>query len=313
MLDVRRLLLLRELRDRKTIAAVADALSYTPSAVSQQLAQLQREAGVELIERVGRGVRLTDAGRTLASHADAIIERLEAADADLEAAGGRLRGTVKVTSYQTAARALVVPAITTLGTRHPEIRLEMAEFEAEQALPMLRTGDADIVIAEEYPFAPRRRDPALERHPLGVDTMLLALAPTHPLARSEGPIHLRDLADEAWATSRPGTLFAEALVRACRSLGGFEPDLRHRANDIGGLLQLAADGHAVAMIPAIGVAVRPEGVAIREVAGRGHTRDVFAAVRRGTHERPVIAAVLEVLRHHAREIGLLDSSGPRAR
>ena len=307
MLDARRLLLLRELRDRGTVAAVADALRYTPSAVSQQLALLQREAGVALLERVGRGVRLTDAGRTLAAHADRVIAQLERAEADLEAAvAGEVRGTVHVAAYQTAARAMVGPAITDVAARFPGIRLQLGELEAEQALPLLRTGEADLVVAEEYPFAPRVRDPGLERHSLGVDRMLLALSPGHPAAAGEDPVRLRDLRDEPWATSRQGTLFSEALVRACRSIGRFEPDIRHRANDIGVLLQLAADGHAVALVPAIGVAVRPDGVALREVAARGGglTRDVFAVTRAGTAERPALAAVLDVLRERARALGL---------
>jgi len=305
MLDARRLLLLRELRDRGSIAAVAEALSYTPSAVSQQLAILRRETGVELVERIGRGVRLTDAGRTLAAHADAVLEQLEAAEAAIESATpGQLRGTARVAAYQTAARAMLGPAITDLAESHPGIRLELAELEAELALPLLRTGEADVVVAEEYTFAPRPRDPGAERHPLGVDRVLLALAPGHPAAASTGAIHLRDLEQEPWATSRPGTLFAESLVRACRTIGGFEPDIRHRANDVGLLLQLAADGHAVVLVPAMGVAVRPEGVVLREVAGRGLTRDVFAVTRRGTAERPAIAAVLGVLRAQAERLGL---------
>ena len=308
MLDVRRLLLLRELRDRGTIAAVADSLSYTASAVSQQLAQLQREAGVELIERVGRGVRLTEAGHTLAAHADAIIARLEEADADLEAASGSVRGRVRLACYQTAARAIGGPAITTLASRHPEVRLELQEMEAEEALPLLRVGESDIVVAEEYPFAPRSHEAGLERHSLGRDPILLALPPDHPAGRGEGPVHLRTLRDEEFVTTRSGTLFGEALVRACRRLGGFEPQLRHRANDIGVLLQLAADGHAIALVPGIGLTMRPEGVVIREIAGSDHYRDVFAVTRRGTSDRPALAAVLDVVRDRAQELGLLDSS-----
>src|SRR3954449_4690819 len=119
MLDVRRLRLLRELAERRTVTAVAAALSYTPSAVSQQLAGLERDAGVQLLERVGRGVQLNDAGRRLVVHADAVIAQLEAAEADLARASGRVAGRVRLASFQTAAHALVIPALEPLGERPP--------------------------------------------------------------------------------------------------------------------------------------------------------------------------------------------------
>src|SRR4051794_18385812 len=159
MLDVRRLRLLRELAARRTVTAVAEALSYTPSAVSQQLAALERDAGVALLERVGRGVQLTDAGRRLVVHAEAILARLEAAEADLECATA---GRVRIAAFQTAAHALVLPVLGPLEARHPDLQCELVQAEAEQALPALRLGDVDLVIAEEYDHAPRPRDPALE-------------------------------------------------------------------------------------------------------------------------------------------------------
>src|SRR5215212_3797955 len=150
MLDLRRLRLLRELRERGTIAAVADALTYTPSAVSQQLAQLEREAGVPLLERVGRGVRLTDAALGLVEHTEAVLARLEQAEAELAADSGEVQGVVRVGAFQTAARALVAPILRPLADAYPRLRCEMLEMEAEEALTQLRAGDLDIVIAEEY-------------------------------------------------------------------------------------------------------------------------------------------------------------------
>src|SRR3954452_2619057 len=148
MLDVRRLRLLRELAARRTVTAVAEALSYTPSAVSQQLAALERDAGVQLLERVGRGVQLTDAGRRLVVHADAVIAQLEAAEADLARVSGRVAGRVRLASFQTAAHALVIPALEPLEQRHPDLQCEIVQAEAEDALPGLRLGDVDMVLAE---------------------------------------------------------------------------------------------------------------------------------------------------------------------
>src|ERR671929_1175907 len=138
MYDVRRLRLLRELAARGTVTAVADALAYTPSAVSQQLAQLERDAGVALLERAGRGVRLTEAGRRLAGHADAVIARLEAAEADLAGLSGDAAGLLRVACFQTAAVALVLPALEALVAEHPGVRGEVMEAEAEESLPGLR-------------------------------------------------------------------------------------------------------------------------------------------------------------------------------
>src|SRR3954464_9251725 len=143
MYDVRRLRLLRELAARGTVTAVAEALAYTPSAVSQQLAQLERDVGVGLLERAGRGVRLTEAGRRLAGHADAIMARMEAAEADLAGLSGRAAGRLRVACFPTAAGALVLPALTTLLERHPSVVPELVDIEAEEALPGLRLGEFD--------------------------------------------------------------------------------------------------------------------------------------------------------------------------
>src|SRR3954447_484569 len=198
MLDLRRLRLLRELRERGTIAAVADALSYTPSAVSQQLSVLEREAGVPLLERVGRGVRLTDAAHRLADHADSVLARLEQAEAELAAASGAVHGRVRVTAFQTAARSLVAPVMRPLADRHEGLRIELLEEEAEWSLPLLRAGDVDVVVAEEYRSVPRPHEAALERVELGHDDIVLALPRDHPAAADGGPVPLRRLADETW-------------------------------------------------------------------------------------------------------------------
>ena len=160
MLDPRRLAVLREFAAQGTIAGAAEALAFTPSAVSQQLAQLQREAGVELFRKVGRRLELTDAGRTLVARADELLAHVEQIEAELAAQAGELRGTVRVAAFQTAALALVIPALERLADAHPRLRVELAEAEAEESLPMLARGGLDVAIAEEYEHAPRPRLPA---------------------------------------------------------------------------------------------------------------------------------------------------------
>src|SRR5919206_352394 len=156
-LELRRLRLLRELDERGTLGAVAAALGYSPSAVSQQLTVLEKEAGVPLLEKAGRGVRLTDAGRLLAHHAGVLLSAAEAARADLAALTGEVRGTVRAGGLQSATRRVLIPALTRLLVSHPQVRVEISELELEQALPELRLGTLDVVISDEYDGHPRRR------------------------------------------------------------------------------------------------------------------------------------------------------------
>src|ERR671920_375500 len=158
MLDLRRLRLLRELSARGTIGAVAEALSYSPSAVSQQLAQLEREAGVPLLERVGRNVRLTAAAQTLVAHTDALLARMEEAEADLEATAEQITGTVRVAAIQSAGLYLLAPALRRLAREHPALRVEVADDEPELTMPTLALGGLDLVLGDEYPFHPRPPD-----------------------------------------------------------------------------------------------------------------------------------------------------------
>jgi DNA-binding transcriptional LysR family regulator len=311
MYDVRRLRLLRELAARGTVTAVAEALSYTPSAVSQQLAQLERDAGMPLLERVGRGVRLTEAGRRLATHAEGIMARMEAAEADLAGLSGRASGRLRVACFQTAAGALVLPALVALQARHPAVQPELFDVEAEEALPGLRLGDYDVVVAEEYDHAPRRRDSALERTELGHDRLLVALPGSHPLAGQER-VALSDLADEVWVTAREHTLFAAMVARACRAVGGFELVPRHRSNDLRLLFELVASEQAVALVPSLGRGWLVPGVVLRRPLGAALDRRIFTTSRRGTSARPSLRALQETLAERAQELGLLDDTAAPA-
>src|SRR5918997_663319 len=177
MLDVRRLRLLRELHARGTIAAVADALQYTPSAVSQQLAVLEREAGVELLEPAGRSVRLTDAALVLVEHAGVLLERAELA------AAGTVAGRARIASFQSTALKLAVPAMQTLGREAPALRCELVESEPEESLPALALGDVDLVLADEWQHQPLARLVGVTREDLHRDPVRLVLPATHRAAR----------------------------------------------------------------------------------------------------------------------------------
>src|SRR3954454_10575201 len=294
MLNLARLRLLVELERRGTMAAVASELGYTPSAISQQLGLLEREAGRALTEKAGRGLRLTDAGRLLAERGRELIAHAESVESDLAALEG-VAGTLRIAAYQTAARNLIVPAMRALHAEHHALDCHLAGLDAEQALPLLRAAEIDVVVAEEYEHAPRPRYPEVERHELLEDELVLALPKGHPAARGRGPVKLADLAGERWATAYPGTAYADMLVRTCRLRGGFEPDVRHRVNDMETLLELAAGGLAIVLAPALGRPERHPGLVVRKVAGAKTSRSVFAATRRGAAARPAIGALLAEL------------------
>src|SRR4051794_706418 len=250
MLELRRVRLLRELAARGTIAAVADALQFTPSAVSQQLAILEREAGLRLLERVGRGVRLTDAALVLVEHADALLERAALAEADLAAASGTVAGRGRMAGFQSVLLKLILPAMEALERDAPRLRCELIEAEPEDALPMLALGDMDLVLCDEWQHQPRRLPEGVERHDLLDDRVNIVLPARHPAARRhKHAVPIAELAGESWTSGHLEMGWEEMTYRTCRELGGFDPDTRHRANDATISTALVARGLAVALLP----------------------------------------------------------------
>jgi DNA-binding transcriptional LysR family regulator len=255
-LDLHRLRLLHELHARGTIAAVAEALQFTPSAVSQQLAVLEREAGVELLEPAGRSVRLTDAALVLVEHAGELLARAELAEAELAAAAGEVAGRGRIASIQSTALKLAVPAMQALAREAPALRCELVEAEPEESLPALALGDVDLVLADEWQHQPLPRPAGITREDLHLDPVRLVLPEGHPAARRRGrAVALAGLADEAWTTGHPQTAWEEIVISTCRGLGGFDPDIRHRTNDSVTSLALVAGGRALTLLPQL---VAPE-------------------------------------------------------
>ena len=304
MLDLRRLRLLYELHERGTIAEVAAALQFTPSAVSQQLAVLEREAGVPLLERAGRGVRLTDAGLVLVGHADALLARTELAEAELAAAAGTVAGRGRIASFQSAGLYLAVPAMRALAREAPGLRCELVESEPEQALPALALGDVDLVLADEWQHQPRPRPEGVERHDLHRDLVRLVLSAHHPAARRHADaIPLAELAGEAWTTGHRAAGWEAMTQRTCRELGGFDPDIRHRTNDSVTSLALVAHGQAVMLLPDLVGAAGHPGVTVRPIAEEPVVRTIFTATRSADASRPSVQALLEAVRAAGAELG----------
>ena len=314
MLELRRLRLLRELNERGTIAAVADALQFTPSAVSQQLAMLEREAGVPLLERMGRGVRLTDAGLTLVEHAEALLERAARAEADLAAAAETVTGRGRIAAFQSVARHIAIPTMEALARDAPRLRCELVEAEPEHALPPLALGHLDLVLCDEWQHQPRLLPEGVERHDLLADRVNVVLPAGHPAARRhKRAVPLGELADDVWTTGHVGIGWEAMTQRTCRELGGFDPDIRHRANDATISLELVASGLAVALIPDLPLPDRYPGVAVRAIADAPVERAIFAATRAADASRPSTRALLNAVREAAARTAGTRGSGGSAR
>jgi DNA-binding transcriptional LysR family regulator len=299
MLDLRRLRLLHELHERGTIAAVADALQFTPSAVSQQLAVLEREAGVGLLERAGRGVRLTDAALVLVDHARALLERAELAEAELAAVAGRVVGRARIGAFQSVSMFIAGPAIAALATSAPGLRTELVEAEPEAALPALALGDYDLVLADEWQHQPRPHITGVDRHELHVDRVRLVL----PDDRRWGhTVSLADLRDAPWISGPAGQGWHEMTLHACRELGGYDPQLRHRTNDGIVTQHLVALGIGVALLPDLVTDEGFPGVVLRAVAEGDVHRTIFAATRTADARRPAVKALLGAVREAARNV-----------
>lgn len=282
MLDVRKLRLLRELSRLGTIAAVADALSYTPSAVSQQLSALEREAGVPLLERSGRRVRLTVAAVTLVEHTESILEILDAASADLASAGATLRGPLRIGVFPSAVPTILTPALVSLSTDHPGLNLMVTELDPATVPDALRGDSLDIALIQEYDHVPLAAEPGLESELLMDETVHLAAAERGSLA---------DRSASSWIAGTPGTLCHTLTVRACEA-AGFTPDIRHHADDFGAVLALVEAGQGVALVPDLGTGNAPDRVVLTPLAIRRRT---YLAYRRGTRTHPAIDAARRAL------------------
>ncbi|MCX5010165.1 LysR substrate-binding domain-containing protein [Streptomyces sp. NBC_00555] len=296
MLDVRRLRLLRELARRGTIAAVAEALAFSPSAVSQQLAVLEREAGLPLLERTGRRVRLTPAGQHLVGHAEAVLERLEQAESDLAEARGGLAGALRIGAFPTATRAIVPAALTALARRHPGIEPMVRETDPAAVAHALRSGDLDVALVHAYDFVPAAQEPGLATEPLCGEAMYLAAPaagfPEPPPGDDQNAV-LRAHAEDPWITATPGTLCHAMTVRACQA-AGFSPRVRHQVDEFATVLALVAAGQGVAVVPQLGV-TGPAGPAVRLTRLRMQRRTNLA-FRSGAGAHPAVAAFGAALR-----------------
>ncbi|MBB4913178.1 LysR family transcriptional regulator [Streptosporangium saharense] len=293
MLDLNRLKALHAVAVYGSVGAAADALMVTPSAVSQQLAKLERETGATLLERNGRGVRLTDAAGLLADHAERILALVETAEADFEALRGAVVGRLSIGAFPTAARGLLPAALAHLQRRHPDLRLQLHEREPERQLREVSRGELDLAVVQDWMNRPLAVPEGLSRAMLFDDVADAILPSCHPLADRQ-EIELSELSGERWISSSPGTICHDWLVYTLRS-AELEPDIACMADEYPTHLALVAAGQGCAIIPRLGRDFVPAGVRIVPLRPRP-IRKIYALWRTDAARRPAIRAAVEALR-----------------
>jgi DNA-binding transcriptional LysR family regulator len=297
MLDVRRLRVLHAVSVYGSVTAAAAALGYSAPAVSQQLAALEREVGMRLTERAGRGIELTPAAAILVGHTDALLARLDAAESDLAALRDQVAGRVTLAAFPSVAATIVAAAWAALAHAAPKVQLDLTEMEPEESLPAVLRGATDVAVAHEYDLLPRPLDPLFERRELARDPVLLAVPASSPLA---GPVDLNKLAGQPFLSPRSNTSCAEMIQRAC-ARAGFVPRVVARATDFAVLLSLVAAGAGLTLVPELAARNLPEGVRLLPPTDPV-TRQIFTVSRRGGDRKPAVRVVLDALTEAAQDL-----------
>lgn len=285
MLDLRRLQLMRDVADTGTIAAAAMRAGCTAAAASQQLATLEREVGTPLLERSARSVRLTQAGRVLADHADRLLGALAEAERAVQDVAGLRGGVLRVAAFATAGTSFVIPALVAFQRHHPQVSLSFTELESDEALPALRAGEIDLAVTHEYAPLSRPDLHSLRQLPLYREPLLLAV-PQQLQPPVAAPARLADYATTDWIAARTATGFQAVTEMACRA-AGFEPRISFRAHSYQLALAMVAAGFGVALVPQLAAnthrgitfvhIARPSGL-LRQIYVTTRTADRSSAV-----------------------------------
>jgi DNA-binding transcriptional LysR family regulator len=295
MHDLRLLTVLREVALRGSFSAAAESLAYTQPAVSQQIARLEKQVGVKLIEREPRGIRLTPAGEVLVRHTERILAQLAAADEELQEVATQARGRLRIGSFATAAGTIVPRAVAAFRRLRPAIEVDISLLDPHESIPALRRGDIEIAITEEGGFESETDTSGLEVEHLLDDHMWVSLPADHPLATRHA-VELADLRDEDWMFACLSGTCADSnvVLRACQE-AGFQPRIAYQSDDYFAIQGLVASGMGVALIPGLGLASTREDVAVRRVKGRPPYRRI-AAITATEPTGGAIPTMLECLR-----------------
>jgi DNA-binding transcriptional LysR family regulator len=295
MLDVRRMRVLREVAIRGSFSGAAEALSFTQSAVSQQIAALEREAGAVLVQRNARGVRLTEAGEALVRHAEAIMARLAEAEAELEAIAGLRGGRLRMAAFESAGATLMPLAIAAFRNAHPAVELSLSLSEPEDCVPLLKSGELDLGIVFES--AVREHHDGIDRVHLLEDPMYVVLPADHPLARRRR-LRLADLAGEAWIGGQPDCECSRLISRAC-AVAGYEPRIAFETDDYTAMQGFVAAGVGVSLIAELGLTSVRDDIAVRSLGRETPVRQIYAATLADGYCTPATQAMLDILREVA--------------
>lgn len=296
-LDVRRLRVLREVARTGSFSAAAETLAFTQPAVSRQIATLEQEAGTQLVERGARGIRLTPAGHLLVEHAGAILDRLQAAQSQLEALADLRGGTMRIGAFPTANATLVPMAIAQFTQAHAEVELRLEEATSHELLARLQAGDLDLAVVSDHEGAASPPE-GVEMQHLMDDPLTVALPLGHPLA-DKTPLALRDLADETWIEGRD-SICAQPLHAAAYA-AGFEPKIGFESAQWLGKQGLVAAGVGVTIIPTLALATVRDDIVLRSIADPLLRRRVHLATLADGYHSPAVAPMAEILRRVAEE------------
>jgi len=276
MMSPQRLRVFHEVAARGSLAAAARALSFSQSAVSQQISALERELGTSLLERTRAGVRLTDPGRVLFRHTAKVLGQLREAEREMQAIGAGEAGEVRVGAFATAAATLVASAISELRRVHPGIRILLREGDPDELLPLVASGELDFALDFEYDLISFDRGEGCERLMLCEEPLLLAMPASHPLSRRRRLV-ASDLRDQGWIG---GTAYAcNDVLRHAGARAGFEPSIVFESNDYATVQALIAAGVGFALVPALALVNLRSDLVAREVACFTARRRIFVVRR----------------------------------
>ncbi|MEU3276140.1 LysR family transcriptional regulator [Streptomyces antibioticus] len=293
MLDLQRLRALHAVSVHGTVGAAAAALGYTPSAVSQQIAKLERETRTVLLEREGRGVRLTAEALQLVDTAQQLLSLVERAETALEERRGVPAGRLTVAAFASAARGLMPAVLAELARRHPALDARLTEVDPHLSVGLVARGALDLAVAHDWDIAPLPVPPGVEQAVIGDDPCTLLVPEAHPFA-GRTAVRREELGGERWVCQPPGRVCHDWLVRTLRA-AGHEPDIVHQADENPTLVALVAAGLGIGLIPRLGRGPLPAGV-VEVPLDPAPVRRLYALWRTGAAGRPSITETVRVLR-----------------
>ncbi|MEV0704971.1 LysR substrate-binding domain-containing protein [Saccharopolyspora sp. NPDC050389] len=289
-----RLRVLQLVAKHGTVTAAAQALHYTPSAVSYQLRQLSAELGVELVVPQGRRIRLTSAARALLHHAELLFAQWERAQADLAVLADEPGGSFTLCGFSTAATHLLPPAAAELRDAFPNLSVRLIEAEPTRCFDLLLAGDADLALVIVTADTPPLSDARFDQLPLLDDPLDLVTPAGHPLA-DRAAVALADAAGESWIVGRPGSTYHQLVITACMA-AGFSPDVAHYADEWDTGAALVAQGFGIILVPRLARLHGDWPVARIRLRGEpAPARRILAVTRRGGRANPTIARTLEAI------------------